>query len=82
MVRFTIGEAMAYRPTNNIQENIIHRNTIFDSQGLVSCCTCGYCIKKTEDATLLITNFKQAQPIINEQSIGSTIIEFSDYMFW
>ena len=71
---------MAYRPTNNIQENIIHRNTIFDSQGLVSCCTCGYCIKKTEDATLLITNFKQAQPIINEQSIGSTIIEFSDYM--
>jgi hypothetical protein len=71
---------MAYRPTNNIQENIIHRNTIFDSQGFVSCCTCGYCIKKTEDATLLITNFKQAQPIINEQSIGSTIIEFSDYM--
>ena len=71
---------MAYRPTNNIQENIIHRNTIFDSQGLVSCCTCGYCIEKTEDATLTLTNFKAAEPIINENSIGSTIIEFSDYM--
>ena len=71
---------MAYRPTNNIQENIIHRNTIFDSQGLVSCCTCGYCIKRNEESTLELTNFKAAEPIVNEQSIGSTIIEFSDYM--
>jgi hypothetical protein len=71
---------MAYRPTNDVKENVIHRNTIFDSQGLVSCCTCGYCIEKTKDATLLLTNFKPAPSIINEQSIGSTIIEFSDYM--
>jgi hypothetical protein len=71
---------MAYRPTNDIRENVIHRNTIFDGQGMVSCCTCGYCIKKTEDATLTLTNFKAADPLINEQSIGSTIIEFSDYM--
>lgn len=71
---------MAYRPTNDVKENIIHRNTVFDSQGIVSCCTCGYCIKKTEDATLTITNFKPADPLINEDSIGSNIIEFSDYM--
>lgn len=80
MVRFTIGEIMAYRPTNNIQENIIYRNTTFDSQGMVSCCTCGYCIEKNEDATLTLTNFKAADPLINENSIGSTIIEFSNYM--
>ena len=71
---------MAYRPTNNIQENIIHRNTVFDSQGMVACCTCGYCIEKNEDATLTLTNFKAADPLVNENSIGSTIIEFSDYM--
>ena len=71
---------MAYKPTNNIQENIIHRNTIFDSQGMVSCCTCGNCIEKTEDASLTLTNFKPADPLVNENSIGSTIIEFSDYM--
>lgn len=71
---------MAYRPTNDTTENVIHRNTIFDSQGMVSCCTCGYCIKKTEDATLELTNFKSAPPIINEQSIGSGVLEFSDYM--
>lgn len=71
---------MAYRPTNDVKENIIHRNTIFDSQGMVSCCTCGHCVEKTNDATLLLTNFKQALPLINENSIGSTIIEFSDYM--
>ena len=71
---------MAYRPTNDTTENVIHRNTIFDSQGMVSCCTCGYCIKKTQDATLTLTNFKAADPLINENSIGSTIIEFSDYM--
>jgi hypothetical protein len=71
---------MAYRPTNNIQENVIHRNTIFDSQGMVSCCTCGYCIEKTQDPSLTLTNFKAATPLINEQSIGSTIVEFSDYM--
>ena len=71
---------MAYKPTNNIQENIIHRNTIFDSQGMVSCCTCGNCIEKTEDASLTLTNFKAADPLVNENSIGSTIIEFSDYM--
>ena len=71
---------MAYRPTNDTTENVIHRNTIFDSQGMVSCCTCGYCIKKTQDATLELTNFKAAPPIINEQSIGSGVLEFSDYM--
>ena len=71
---------MAYRPTNNIQENIIHRNTIFDSQGMVACCTCGYCIEKNEDATLTLTNFKAADPLVNENSIGSTVIDFSDYM--
>ena len=71
---------MAYRPTNDIKENVIHRNTIFDSQGMVSCCTCGYCIKKTQDATLELTNFKAAPPIVNEQSIGSGVLEFSDYM--
>ena len=71
---------MAYKPTNNIQENIIHRNTIFDSQGMVSCCTCGNCIEKTEDASLTLTNFKSADPLINQQSIGATVIEFSDYM--
>jgi len=71
---------MAYRPTNNIKENVIHRNTIFDGQGIVSCCTCGYCIKRNEESTLELTNFKAAPPIINENSIGSTIIEFSDYM--
>ena len=71
---------MAYRPTNDTKENVIHRNTIFDSQGMVSCCTCGYCIKKTEDATLELTNFKAAPPIVNEQSIGSGVLEFSDYM--
>ena len=71
---------MAYRPTNNIQENVIHRNTIFDSQGMVSCCTCGYCIEKNEEPNLTLTNFKAADPLINQQSIGSTIIEFSDYM--
>ena len=71
---------MAYKPTNNIQENIIHRNTIFDSQGMVSCCTCGNCIEKTEDASLTLTNFKAADPLVNENSIGSTVIDFSDYM--
>jgi hypothetical protein len=71
---------MAYRPTNNIQENVIHRNTIFDSQGMVSCCSCGNCIEKTEDPSLKLTNFKSADPLINQQSIGSTIVEFSDYM--
>jgi len=71
---------MAYRPTNDIKENVIHRNTIFDAQGMVACCTCGYCIKKTEDATLELTNFKAAPPIVNEQSIGSGVLEFSDYM--
>jgi len=71
---------MAYRPTNNTKENVIHRNTIFDGQGMVSCCTCGYCIEKREDSTLTLTNFKSADPLINEDSIGSTIIEFSDYM--
>ena len=71
---------MAYRPTNDTTENVIHRNTIFDGQGMVSCCTCGYCIKKTQDATLELTNFKAAPPIINEQSIGSGVLEFSDYM--
>lgn len=71
---------MAYRPTNDVKENVIHRNTIFDSQGMVSCCTCGHCINKTEDATLTLTNFKKADPLFNEQSIGSTIVEFSDYM--
>jgi len=71
---------MAYRPTNDIEENVIHRNTIFESQNLVSCCTCSYCIKKTEDATLSLTNFKAAPPIVNQQSIGSDITEFSDYM--
>jgi hypothetical protein len=71
---------MAYRPTNNIQENVIHRNTIFDSQGMVSCCTCGYCIEKNEDPSLTLTNFKSADPLINQQLIGSTVIEFSDYM--
>jgi hypothetical protein len=71
---------MAYRPTNNIKENVIHRNTIFDGQGMVSCCTCGYCIKRNEEATLELTNFKAAPSIVNENSIGSTIIEFSDYM--
>lgn len=71
---------MAYKPTNNIQENIIHRNTIFDSQGMVSCCTCGNCIEKTEDASLTLTNFKAADPLINENSIGNTVLEFSDYM--
>lgn len=71
---------MAYRPTNDIHENVIHRNTIFESQGMVSCCTCGYCINKTEDSTLTLTNFKAADPLINENSIGSTITEFSDYM--
>ena len=54
---------MAYRPTNNIKENVIHRNTIFDGQGMVSCCTCGYCIKRNEEATLELTNFKAAPPI-------------------
>lgn len=71
---------MAYRPTNDVEENVIHRNTIFESQNLVSCCTCSYCIKRTEDATLTLTNFKAAPPIVNEQSIGSDITEFSDYM--
>lgn len=71
---------MAYRPTNDIEENVIHRNTIFESQNLVSCCTCSYCIKRTEDATLTLTNFKAAPPIVNEQSIGSDITEFSNYM--
>lgn len=71
---------MAYRPTNNIQENVIHRNTIFDSQGMVACCTCGYCIEKNEDASLTLTNFKPADPLVNENSIGSTVIDFSDYM--
>ena len=71
---------MAYRPTNDIEENVIHRNTIFESQNLVSCCTCSYCIQKTEDATLTLTNFKAAPPVVNEQSIGSDITEFSDYM--
>lgn len=71
---------MAYKPANDIKENIIHRNTIFGSQGMVSCCTCEYCIKKTEDATVSLFNFKAAEPIINENSIGSTILEFSDYM--
>ena len=71
---------MAYRPTNDIEENVIHRNTIFESQNLVSCCTCSYCIQKTEDATLTLTNFKAAPPIVNEQSTGSDITEFSDYM--
>ncbi|NBQ17682.1 hypothetical protein EBU24_05180, partial [bacterium] len=71
---------MAYRPANDVKENIIHRNTIFDSQGMVSCCSCGHCIEKTEDAKLTLTNFKAADPLINEQSIGSTVIEFSDYM--
>ena len=71
---------MAYKPTNNIQENIIHRNTIFDSQGMVSCCTCGNCIEKTEDASLTLTNFKSADPLVNENSIGNTVLEFSDYM--
>jgi len=71
---------MAYRPTNDTKENVIHRNTIFDGQGMVSCCTCGYCIKRNEESTLELTNFKAAEPIINENSIGSTIIEFSNYM--
>jgi len=71
---------MAYRPTNNIQENVIHRNTIFDSQGMVSCCTCGYCIEKTQDPSLTLTNFKAADPLINQQSIGNTVLEFSNYM--
>lgn len=71
---------MAYRPTNNTRENVIHQNTIFESQGMVACCTCGYCIEKREDSTLTLTNFKAANPLINEDSIGSTIIEFSDYM--
>ena len=70
---------MAYRPTNDIHENIVHRNTIFDAEGMVSCCTCGYCIEKTEDASLKIMNFKSAEPIINESFIGP-IREFSDYM--
>jgi hypothetical protein len=47
---------------------------------MVACCTCGYCIKKTQDSTLELTNFKAAPPIINEQSIGSGVLEFSDYM--
>lgn len=71
---------MAYRPTNDVKENIIHRNTIFESQGMVSCCTCGHCIEKTQNSTLILNNFKPAPPIINEKSIGSTIIEFSDYI--
>lgn len=71
---------MAYRPTNNIQENVIHRNTIFDSQGMVSCCTCGYCIEKNEEPNLTLTNFKAADPLVNENSIGNTVLEFSDYM--
>lgn len=74
---------MAYRPTNDIKENAIHRNTIFESQNLVSCCTCGYCIEKTEDASLTITNFKAAASF--NDSLGPVpqfgpLTEFSNYM--
>lgn len=71
---------MAYRPTNDVKENVIHRNTIFESQNTISCCTCSYCIEKTQDATLTLKNFKSAPPLINQQVIGSNILEFSDYM--
>lgn len=72
---------MAYRPTNDIKENAIHRNTIFESQNLVSCCTCGYCIEKTEDASLTITNFKAAASFNDALGpVAGPVREFSNYM--
>lgn len=70
---------MPYKPENDISENIIYRNSKYKKSD-ISCCTCSICIKSNYTASLKLFNFKEASPIVNESSIGSTITYFYNYM--
>lgn len=70
---------MPYKPENDISENVIHRNSKYKKAD-ISCCTCSVCIKSEYTASLKLFNFKEASPIVNESSIGSTITYFYNYM--